>query len=176
MPAPAEIKPSGLNEPGRRRTAARLAAVQALYQIEVNAASPANVVVEFIKHRLGREGEGEGESFGAADEGLFADLVEGACARREELDRYIAAALTPDWPLERLEIILRAILRAGAYELLARPEVPARVAISEYLDIAHAFFAGKEPGLVNGVLDRLARTLRQEGMREEAGGRGPASR
>ncbi len=154
-------------EPGRRRTAARLAAVQALYQMEVSGTSPANVVMEFIRHRLGHEGEGE--SFGAADERLFEDLVEGASARRGELDQRIAAVLTPDWPLERLEIILRAILRAGAYELLARPEVPVRVAISEYIDIAHAFFAGKEPGLVNGVLDRLARTLRPEGLRGEEG-------
>jgi transcription antitermination protein NusB len=169
MSAPAEIAPpSPPAEPGRRRTAARLAAVQALYQMEVSGASAANVVMEFIRHRLGHEGEGE--SFGAADEGLFADLVEGASARRGELDQQIAAVLTPDWPLERLEIILRAILRAGAYELLARPEVPVRVAISEYIDIAHAFFAGKEPGLVNGVLDRLARTLRPAGLREEEGG------
>lgn len=168
MNVPVEIVPSSPSaEPGRRRTAARLAAVQALYQIEVSGASPANVVMEFIRHRLGHEGEGE--SFGAADERLFADLVEGASARRGELDRQIAAALTPEWPLERLEIILRAILRAGAYELLARPEVPVRVAISEYIDIAHAFFAGKEPGLVNGVLDRLARTLRPEGLRGEEG-------
>ena len=97
-------------------------------------------------------------------------------ARRAELDGYIAAALTPDWPLERLEIILRSILRAGAYELLARPEVPAKVAISEYLDIAHAFFAGKEPGLINGVLDRLARTYRSEGLRGDEGGSDPAAR
>jgi len=158
----------------RPRTAARLAAVQALYQIEVSGASPANVVTEFLRHRLGQEGEGE--NFGAADDRLFADLVEGASARRDELDRYIIASLTPDWPLERLEIILRAILRAGAYELLARPEVPARVAISEYIDIAHAFFAGKEPGLINAVLDRLARVLRPEGMREEEGGSETASR
>ena len=84
------------------------------------------------------------------------DLVRGTAARQEELDRVIAEALTPDWPLERLERVLRAILRAGAYELLARPDVPAAVVISEYLDIGHAFFAGKEPGLINGVLDRLA--------------------
>lgn len=173
MSAPAEPVSSKATEPGRRRTAARLAAVQALYQIEVSGASPANVVMEFLRHRLGQEGEGE--TFGAADERLFAELVEGASARREELDRHIAAALTPDWPLERLEIILRAILRTGAYELLARLEVPARVAISEYIDIAHAFFAGKEPGLINGVLDRLARTLRPEGLREDDGG-GAASR
>lgn len=162
------------SEPGRRRTAARLAAVQALYQIEVTGASPANTVGEFLRHRF--SAQAEGENFGAADEALFAVLVEGTCARRSELDDHIAAALTPDWPLERLEIILRAILRAGAYELLARPDVPARVAISEYLDIAHAFFAGKEPGLVNGVLDRLARTLRPEGLRGGAGGSGPAPR
>jgi N utilization substance protein B len=174
MIPPREIKQSSPAEPGRRRTAARLAAVQALYQIEVTGASPANAVGEFLKHQLGVQGEGE--NFGAADEDLFADLVEGTCARREELDRHIAAALTPDWPLERLEIILRAILRAGAYELLARPAVPARVAISEYLDIAHAFFAGKEPGLINGVLDRLARTLRPEGLRGGDGGSGAASR
>jgi transcription antitermination protein NusB len=173
MIPPVDIKRPSAAEPGRRRTAARLAAVQALYQIELTGASPANAVGEYLKHPLGT---GEGEDFGAADENLFADLVEGTCARREELDRHIAAALTADWPLERLEIILRAILRAGAYELLARPEVPARVAISEYLDIAHAFFAGKEPGLVNGVLDRLARTLRPEGLRGEDGGSGAASR
>ena len=174
MTTPAEIPTPRRAEPGRRRTAARLAAVQALYQIEVSGNSPANVVMEFLRHRIGQEGEGE--NFGAADERLFAELVEGASARREELDRHIVASLTPDWPLERLEIILRAILRAGAYELLAQPEVPARVAISEYLDIAHAFFAGKEPGLVNAVLDRLARSLRPEGLREDDGGSGAASR
>lgn len=158
----------------RRRTAARLAAIQALYQIELSGASPANVVGEFAKHRLGAQDEGE--DIGAADAGLFAELVEGTCARREEIDRHIAASLTPDWPLERLEIILRAILRAGAYELLARPQVPARVAISEYIDIAHAFFAGKEPGLVNGVLDRLARTFRTAGLRGDEDGSDTAAR
>jgi len=142
--------------------------------MELSGASPANVVGEFLKHRLGHEGEGD--NFGAADESLFAALVEGTCARREELDRAIAAVLTPDWPLERLEIILRSILRAGAYELLARPEVPVKVAISEYLDIAHAFFAGKEPGLINGVLDRLARTSGARALRGEVGGDDPASR
>ena len=168
MNASADIRSPRPAEPGRRRTAARLAAVQALYQIEVSGASPANVVMEFLRHRLGQEGEGE--SFGAADEHLFAELVEGASARRDDLDQHIVASLTPDWPLERLEIILRAILRAGAYELMARPDVPTRVAITEYLDIAHAFFAGKEPGLVNAVLDRLAKTLRPESSREEDGG------
>jgi N utilization substance protein B len=160
--------------PARKRSAARLAAVQALYQIELSSGSPANVVMEFIKHRLG--GGGGGDTPGVADEALFADLVEGASARRDELDRQISAALTPDWPLARLEVILRAILRAGTYELIARPDVPTRVAISEYIDIAHAFFAGKEPGLVNGVLDRLARTLRPADLQEESGDRAAPAR
>ena len=102
--------------------------------------------------------------------------MRGANARHDELDQLIATALTPDSPLERLEAVLRAILRAGAFELLVSIDVPAPVVISEYLDIGHAFFAGKEPGLVNGVLDRLARTLRPEeaGSRDRDGS--PASR
>jgi transcription antitermination protein NusB len=160
-----EAKPAMASEPKRRRTAARLAAVQALYQIDLTDVSPATAVIEFTRHNIA--GTAHDESFGEADETLFADLVEGTSARREDIDRGISSALTPDWPLERLEIILRAILRAGVYELLARPEVPVKVIISEYLDIAHAFFAGKEPGLVNGVLDRVARTLRPEGLRDD---------
>jgi N utilization substance protein B len=155
---------------GRRRTAARLAAVQALYQIELNGGSVDAVVGEFVRHRLGSEGEGE--NFGEVDQTLFGDVVRGTMARRAELDTMISSALTADWPLDRLEVILRAILRVGAYELFARPDVPARVVISEYLDISHAFFAGKEPGLVNGVLDRLARTLRPEEVQEHRGGGG----
>jgi transcription antitermination protein NusB len=142
----------------RKRSAARLAAVQALYQIDLSGAEPAPVIAEFRKHRLGREIDGE--QYAEADTALFANLVEGAVERQADLDAAISGALTPDWPLERLETVLRAILRAGAYELLVRGDVPARVVISEYLDIAHAFFAGKEPGLVNGVLDRLAHVLR----------------
>jgi N utilization substance protein B len=163
---------------GRKRSAARLAAVQALYQIDLNQIAPTpaaveGVVREFIKHRLGQEIDGE--RYSEADQGLFADLVRGAMARREEIDRMLSAGLTEDWPLNRLETILRAILRAGAYELLARGDVPPRVVINEYLDIAHAFFAGKEPGLVNGVLDRLARTLRPDelGRDDRGGGAGP---
>lgn len=160
-----DAKPATPADPKRRRTASRLAAVQALYQIDVTGVSPATAVIEFTRHNIA--GTAEDESFGEADEKLFADLVEGAASRREDIDRNISSVLTPDWPLERLEIILRAILRAAVYELLARPEVPTRVIISEYLDIAHAFFAGKEPGLVNGVLDRLARMLRPEGLRDD---------
>jgi transcription antitermination protein NusB len=144
---------------GRRRSAARLAAVQALYQLELNPAAEAEGVVrEFVRHRLGREIDGE--HYGEADAALFEDIVRGVTADRDRLDETISAVLTEEWPLLRLEAVLRAILRAGTYELLHRQDVPPRVAISEYTDIAYAFFSGKEPGLVNGVLDRLARTLR----------------
>ena len=168
---------------GRRRSVARLLAVQALYQIELNKIEASGgagvdaVIAEFVKHRLGQEIEGE--NYGEADRALFADIVRGASARQGELDGMISAALSEEWPLHRLETILRAILRAGAYELLGRADVPPRVVISEYLDVAHAFFAGKEPGMVNGVLDRLARVLRQDdvdhGLGPDRGG-GPETR
>ena len=155
-----------------RRGAARLAAVQALYQIDLSAAKPEAVIAEFVKHRLGRDVDGQ--NYGEVDAALFADIVRGVAARQDDLDRAISGVLTPDWPLARLETVLRAILRAGAYELVARPDVPTRVAISEYLDVAHAFYAGKEPGLVNGVLDRLAHGLRPGDLDE--GGDGGADR
>ncbi|HKX09598.1 MAG TPA: transcription antitermination factor NusB [Stellaceae bacterium] len=142
-----------------KRGLARLAAVQALYQIELTSADPGAVVSEFLAHRLGREIDGD--QYAEADRGYFADLVKGCSERCEDVDGIVAAALPPDWPLARLESVLRAILRAGTYELLARSDVPARVAINEYVEIAHAFFSGKEPGMVNGVLDRIARTLRE---------------
>ena len=155
----------------RRRSVARLAAVQALYQIDLSGAPPAAVVAEFQKHRLGREQDGE--NYGEADTALFADIVTGTIARQADLDRALSGALTADWPLERLETVLRAVLRAGAYELAARTDVPARVVISEYLDIAHAFFSGKEPGLVNGVLDRIAHLLRPGDLESGGGGAAP---
>ena len=161
---------------GRRRSVARLLAVQALYQIELNRLEPAgreidSVVGEFVKHRLGQEIEGE--HYGEADRSLFADLVRGASERQGELDGMISSALSEEWPIHRLETILRAILRAGCYELLARRDIPPRVVISEYLDVAHAFFAGKEPAMVNGVLDRLARVLRAEDLGSDRGGHAP---
>jgi len=148
---------------GRRRSVARLVAVQALYQIDLNKTEPTGagidaVIAEFLKHRLGQEIEGE--NLGEVDRALFADIVRGACSRQSELDGMISAALSDEWPLQRLETILRAIMRAGAYELLGRSDIPPRVIISEYLDVAHAFFAGREPSMVNGVLDRVARVLR----------------
>ena len=143
----------------RRRSMARLAAVQALYQLELNPGRGADAVVgEFVHHRLGREIDGE--IYGEADEALFADVVRGVAADRERLDETLSAALSDEWPLTRIETLLRLILEAGAYELVHRPDIPPRVTISEYVAIAYAFFEGREPGLANGVLDRLARALR----------------
>jgi transcription antitermination protein NusB len=144
---------------GGRRSAARLAAVQAVYQLELNPeVKPESVVREFTRHRFGHEIDGD--QYAEADPALFADIVCGVAADQAQLDSAISAALTPDWPLPRLDAVLRAILRAGAYELAHRHDVPPRVSISEYTAVAYAFFTGKEPGLANGVLDKLARTLR----------------
>ena len=144
---------------GRRRSLARLAAIQALYQLELSPdLSPEAVVREFLQHRLGREIDGE--RYGEADASFFTDIVLGVMRDRDRLDAAISSVLAEDWPLSRLDAVLRALLRAGVYELLSRQDVPPRVSINEYTTIAHAFFSGKEPGLANGVLDRLGRTLR----------------
>lgn len=143
----------------RRRSVARLAAVQALYQLELSqGADPEAVVREFFRHRFGHEIDGD--RYGEADTALFSDVVRGVAADLEGLDATISSVLAEEWPLPRLDSVLRAILRAGAYELVHRRDVPPRVSISEYTAVAHAFFDGKEPGLANGVLDRLGRTLR----------------
>jgi transcription antitermination protein NusB len=147
----------------RRRSVARLAAVQALYQLEANRdADPRAVVGEFVRHRFGQEIEGD--RLGEADPELFADIVCGVTEDRERLDAEISAVLIEGWPLPRLDSVLRAILRAGAYELMHRRDVPPRVALSEYTAIAYAFFSGKEPGLANGVLNHLAHTLRDDDL------------
>jgi N utilization substance protein B len=143
---------------GGRRSAARLAAIQALYQIAVTEASAEEVVSEFLSHRVA--GENDAASLAGADETLFADVVRGATSCQGELDAMIGPVLAEGWTLERLGPTLCAILRAGTYELLARPDVPMEVVINEYINIAHAFYAGEEPAFVNGVLDRLARSLR----------------
>ncbi len=145
---------------GAKQSAARLAAVQALYQAELTGASVDTVLAEFLAHRLNEEVDGV--SLAAADRGLLDLLVRGAGKERDELDDMLAAVLDEDWPVERLEILLQILLRVGALELIRRPEAPVRVVVSEYVDLANAFFGGKEPGLVNGVLDRLARALRGE--------------
>jgi N utilization substance protein B len=140
------------------RSTARLAAVQALYQAEVTEQPARRLVREFVEHRLGEAIEGE--EVVEADRELFTELVEGTLARQEEIDGLLTGALAAGWPLDRLESILRALLRVATYELLARPDVPARVVITEYLDIAHAFFTDQEPRFANGVLDTLAHKLR----------------
>jgi N utilization substance protein B len=148
---------------GRRRSVARLTAVQALYQIEANGeADPQSVVREFVRHRFGQEMDGD--RLGDADPILFADIVCGVTNDLEHLDTEISAALTEDWPLLRLDSVLRAILRAGAYELMHRCDVPPRVSLSEYTAIAYAFFTGKEPGLANGVLNHLAHMFRDSDL------------
>jgi transcription antitermination protein NusB len=143
---------------GNKRSAARLGAVQAVYQIEMTGVAPAVVVVEYVKHRLGQEIDGD--TFLPADAPLFEELVQGTIERQADLDATISTALAAEWPLERLEMVLRAILRVATFELAHRIDVPVKVVIAEYVDIAHAFFAGKEPGLINGVLDKLGRQLR----------------
>lgn len=163
-----------------RNSAARLAAVQALYQIDVTDGDPARVVREFVAHRLDNVIDGEGAA--RPSEGRFTALVDGVVADRAEIDAALQSALPDTWPLQRLEAILRAILRAGVHELRARPDVPARVVISEYVDLAHAFYEGPESGMVNAVLDRLGREIRsgelmgsQGETSEMADGEGPAS-
>lgn len=144
----------------QKRKAARLAAVQAVYQLEITGIQPDMVVVEFLQHRL--QDEVDGFKLGEVDRELFAELVRGVHAERQDLDDMIAAVLAEGWEVERLERLLRIILEAGAFELAYRQKVPARSVISEYVAIADSFFNGKEPGMVNGMLDRLGRDLRTE--------------
>lgn len=133
--------------------------MQALYQLEMNPGlGAAGVVREFARHRLGREIDGD--VYGEADGALFEKIVAGVADDRERLDQTLAAALTEEWPLARLETILRVLLEAAAYELVHRADIPPRVILSEYVQIADAFFAGKEPALANGVLHRLAASFR----------------
>jgi N utilization substance protein B len=140
------------------RSSARLAAVQALYEMEISGKSVVESVAEFEAHWMGREVDDV--AFKPAEEGFFRDLVGGVVQDQLLIDRTIDAALQTGWPLRRVEAVLRAILRAGCYELLRRRDVPAKVVISEYVDVTHAFYEGEEPGLVNAVLDVIARDLR----------------
>lgn len=145
-------------KPANQRGAARLAAVQALYQLDFGGAPSPSVVSEFEDHRLGQELEGE--ALIPADPGYFRNLVAGVVKHQRRIDPLIHETLPPDWPLKRIDPTLRAILRCGLFELLYKPDVPVRVIIAEYVDVARAFYQEDEPGLVNGVLDRLARAQR----------------
>ncbi|WP_439548506.1 transcription antitermination factor NusB [Falsiroseomonas sp.] len=156
---------SGRLQKGRPRTGARLAAVQALFQSEQAGENPETVIQQFVRHRLGPNDADEGLGEGRvpdADAKLFARIVRDTAARIESLDETIGKALAKDWPLEKLDPVLRALLRAAAGELSTPHEPPARVVINEYLDIAHGFFVGDEPRFANGVLDALARSLRAD--------------
>jgi N utilization substance protein B len=141
-----------------RRGAARLAAVQALYQMDLAATPLHDILAEFESHWLGREVEGD--EYLPAEAAYFRDVVGGVVAEQRRLDPMIDAALQTSWPLKRIETVLRAILRAGAYELDRKRDVPARVVISEYVDVASAFVEREETGMVNAVLEQLARQLR----------------
>jgi N utilization substance protein B len=146
------------------RSQARLAAVQALYQMDMAGTDLAEVIDEFKTHRLGAEAEDR--AIAGADTEHFARILQGVVARQRELDPVIDAQLAAGWRLVRVDAILRAILRAGAFELAEEADVPPRVVINEYVNVAHAFFAGDEPRVVNGVLDALARKLRPGALPE----------
>jgi len=143
-----------------RRGAARLAAVQALYQMDIAGAGVNEIFAEYEGYWLGREVEGE--EYLPAEAAFFRDVVSGVVREQRKLDPLIDAALARGWPLKRIEALLRAVLRAGAYELDHRRDVPARVVVSEYADVANAFVDADETGMVNAVLDQLARQMRGE--------------
>jgi N utilization substance protein B len=140
------------------RSAARLAAVQALYQHHLEATPTARLLDEFHQHRLGHTIDGD--EFADAEVDFFDDLVRGAIARQGEIDDLLTARLAEGWTLKRLDKTMLQILRAGAYELLARADVPVAAAISEWVDVAKAFFDDREAKFVNGVLDAVAKGVR----------------
>jgi N utilization substance protein B len=152
----------------RPRTASRVAAVQALVQAEQAQTNVETVIDEFVRHRLGDLADPDGAGGSGFENGrvpdahvpLFGEIVRMATREQDRLDELLADALTEDWPLERLDPVLRALLRAGGAELLTKGGPPAKVVINEYLDVAHGFFEGDEPRMANGVLDHLARKLR----------------
>ncbi len=158
-------------KPGER-SAARLAAVQALYQMDVSGKGVIDAMAEFEAFWMGREVEGI--EFKQAENAFFRALPAGTVEHQRAIDPLIDRALSDGWPLARIEAVLRAILRSGAYELAFRKDVPARVAISEYVDVAHGFYSEDEPGLVNGVLDAIAREVRPGELGDRPGRAKPA--
>jgi N utilization substance protein B len=151
-------RPSRSPARSRARAAARLAAVQALYQHDMEGTAIPALLHEFHNHRLGATIEDV--EYADAEVDFFDDVVKGVDARREEIDALIAAKLAQGWALDRLDRPMKAILRAGTYELLARADVPTAAAISEYVDVAHAFYERREAGFVNGLLDAIAKSVR----------------
>ena len=155
---PRESRGLVTNVRSRSRSAARLAAVQALYQHDMEGTPLPRLLKEFHDHRLGATIEDA--EYHAAERDFFDDLVTGADSRRDEIDTLIKGRLAEGWTLERLDRPMRAILRAGAYELIARADVPVGSVISEYVDVAHAFYDKRESGFVNGLLDAIAKEAR----------------
>ena len=149
------------------RSSARLASVQALYQIEASQNPPEQVIKDFLIGRTGglavlQDADTEQEATVALttlDSELFINLVRTVQTRGDEIDDMIKGALSPEWPWERLEMTLRALLRSGVAELLTRTDIPANATVSEFIEVAHAFYAGSEPRLANAVLDRIAKVL-----------------
>lgn len=154
------------------RSAARLAAVQALYQMEIGGKGVIDAMAEFEAFWIGREVEGI--TFQPAENALFRSLLAGTVEEQRAIDPLLDRALSAGWPLKRIEAVLRAIMRVGAFELAYRKDVPVRVVISEYVDIAHGFYSEDEPGLVNGVLDSVAREVRPGELGERPGRTAPA--
>ncbi|MEP3278535.1 MAG: transcription antitermination factor NusB [Stappiaceae bacterium] len=150
--------------PANKRGSARLAAVQALYQMELGNIDVADLIAEYKSFRLGKEIDGD--MYRDADHDWFTSILKGVVEDQRSIDPWIHTALTEDWPLRRIDSTLRAILRAGSYELYRRKDVPARVVISEYLDVAKAFYEGDETRLVNGILDRIAHEHRPGEFKE----------
>lgn len=142
----------------RARSAARLAAVQALYQLEMESPELHLLLDEFHMHRLGAEIEDV--EYAAADVAFFDDVVKGVAARRDEIDALLGAKLASGWSVARLDRTMLQILRAGAWELMARKDVTVGTVINEYLDVAHAFFDAREAKFANGVLDAVAKSVR----------------
>jgi N utilization substance protein B len=148
----------GRERKANRRGAARLAAVQALYQMEIAGTRLNDILGQFESHWIGQEVEGT--QYLPAEAAFFRDIVSGVLREQRGLDPLVDQTLAEGWPLKRVDAILRAVLRAGAYELRHRSDVPARVVISEYVDVAHAFVDNDETGMVNAVLDSIARQFR----------------
>ncbi|AIT78724.1 MULTISPECIES: transcription antitermination factor NusB [Novosphingobium] len=142
----------------KARAAARLAAVQALYQHDMEATPQASLLDEFHRHRLGMEIDED--QYAKAETAFFDDVVKGVIARRDEIDEILTGKLAEGWSLARLDKTMLQILRCGAWELMARADVPTGAAISEYVDVAHAFFEAREAKFVNGVLDSVAKAVR----------------
>jgi N utilization substance protein B len=153
-PAPRD---DGAVRPANQRGAARLAAVQALYQMDVGRQPLEATLAQFSAHHLGREIEGE--QYLPADADYFRQIVSGVIKGQLDIDPAIDSALDASWPVTRIDATLRAILRAAAYELMLRRDVPQKVVISEYVDIAKAFYADDAAGMVNGVLDKIGKTV-----------------